>query len=158
MSDPSLHPLLDLVDALNDYEKVEFVERYVAKHKQTLLLREDTDSLDDFPLMQEVKRELTRRGLQMQGIDATILACWHEHLSGAEKFNSKQLNTLLRECGCKPSNTSALLDTARARRWVDVVAGDEPGRHKTYRLTDLGIAEARRHLSQETRSMSLHAA
>lgn len=146
MNEVSLHTLFDLVDSL-DLEGSRVLERYLAKHKQMLQPQEPSEVQDDFPLMQEIKRHLTQRGTQMQGIDATLLACWHVCLSGSETYNSKQVNALLLECGCKPSNTSALLDTARSRRWVDVIAGNEPGRHKTYRLTSEGMAEAGRHLN-----------
>lgn len=143
MSDDHFISFIAQVDKL-ELRQAEYLKLYVDKHLRFLDALNGKERDDDFPTLQKIKRVLGARGLELLGTEATLLACWYVQLSGADSFNAKQINALLLDCGCKPANTSTALDTVRNRRWVEVVSGDEVGRHKTYRVTSEGISESRR--------------
>lgn len=151
----SFENLLDQIEKLSPAE-FSVVKRVVRLRDELDRRAEPNDMRDEFELMQEIKKVLKERREELKDNDATLLACWHVHLSGAESFNTRQANAILLEMDSKPSNTTTVFDTLRQRNLLDLVAG-APGKHKTCRLTDAGISAASRLLNPKVIPYKQHA-
>ena len=141
MASPKLDGLLRQIEELSSVE-LNIVSRWVQMQQELTRLRESQDVAEEFDLMKEIRNLLMLKGQDMNGADATLLACRHVQLSGSEVFNARQVNTILTECDCKPSNTSTVMDTLRQRLLIEVKSNDELGKHKLFGLTAAGYNQS----------------
>lgn len=137
MASPKLDEILRQVDDLS-LDDLNIVYRWVQKQRELIRLRESQDITEEFDVMREIRLHLQSKGASMPGADATLLACRHVQLSGSEIFNARQVNAVLLECDCKPSNTSTVMDSLRQRNLIEVKSPEETGKHKLFTLTQMG--------------------
>jgi DNA-binding MarR family transcriptional regulator len=120
--------------------------KYIAQRLQLHSFKEQAQLAAKFTEateLRDVRNALAQHDTNLTGAEAALLACYYLKLEGARHYLARRLNTILDSFERRPTNLSATLDHLKMRQWLEVVDGDKMNKHKTYSLTDSGVAIAK---------------
>jgi DNA-binding MarR family transcriptional regulator len=129
-----------------DLEDLEPLLKVLAIHVENLKRKSQdvAEEKADLETLETIRATVVSQRGGMSAWELALLCCWHLHLSGADDFNARQLNSLMTELHCRPANITTVMDALRGRRAINMTGRDEEGRHKSFFLTPEGIEEAQK--------------
>ena len=104
------------------------------------LVTKDRAAADD---LREIRRYLEDPDISLSGPESVMLAGFYKILEGAEALDTRSLNIILDSYGRKPSNTTTTIENLEKKGHMELITGEDLHAHKSFRLTESGLAEAR---------------
>jgi len=130
----------DLVSLQEVLEKIIEAKQAMEGISEKIGQRQDRETSDD---LRVIRHFLDNPDLELSGPESVLLGVFFKHRENIELLETRTLNVALDSYGRKPSNTTSTVENLEKKGLMEFVTGEDLHSHKTFRLTELGLNEAR---------------